>query len=93
MGDKGKLLGYGHIGDGNLHLNVMLYDEKDNYDEVAMFKEVVREKGSISAEHGVGTQKVNLLHLQKPKEVLQLCDQIKNTFDPKGILNPYKLYA
>ena len=48
-GENGKVLAYGHIGDGNLHLNVCMNTEKDHFDEVSMFKDVVSKNGSISA--------------------------------------------
>jgi D-2-hydroxyglutarate dehydrogenase len=50
------------------------------------------EKGSISAEHGVGQHKPEYLHLQKSPQVLEYCKNLKMLFDPKGILNPYKVY-
>lgn len=89
----GKILAYGHIGDGNLHMNVCMNTEKDLFPEVEMFKEVVSKNGSISAEHGIGSQKVDLLKIQKEPNILELSKKIKGVFDPKGILNPYKLYA
>lgn len=90
--NTGKILAYGHIGDGNLHMNVCMNTDKDFFPEVEMFKEVVSKNGSISAEHGIGSHKVDLMPIQKPSNILQVSERIKALFDPKGILNPYKLY-
>lgn len=57
-----------------------------------MFKDVASKNGSISAEHGIGAYKVDLLKIQKPDAVLNICSDIKKVFDPNGILNPYKMY-
>jgi FAD/FMN-containing dehydrogenase len=56
-----------------------------------VFKEVTRHGGSISAEHGVGLHKPNYLSLQKSPQILQIYRNIKNLFDPNGIMNPYKV--
>ena len=96
---KIKAVGYGHVGDGNLHLNISLpgyQDENlqkkayDLIDEFVMGK--VREyKGSISAEHGIGQQKAKYLHYSKTKEMIETMKLVKQVFDPNGILNPYKV--
>jgi len=52
---------------------------------------VARNKGSISAEHGVGLHKPHFLHLQKSPQILQIYRDIKKLFDPNGIMNPYKV--
>ena len=48
-------------------------------------------KGSISAEHGVGLHKASYLNLQKSPQILEIFRNIKKLFDPKGIMNPYKV--
>lgn len=45
----------------------------------------------MSAEHGIGQQKPHYLHYSKTPEMIQVMQQIKNVFDPNGILNPYKV--
>lgn len=50
-----------------------------------------KNKGSISAEHGIGFKKREHLHFSKPDIAIQLMHQLKSVFDPKGILNPYKV--
>jgi FAD/FMN-containing dehydrogenase len=83
-------MGYGHIGDGNLHVNIILPEGKEFHDS-HVFKEVARHKGSISAEHGVGLHKPNYLHLQKSEGILEIYRSLKRVFDPNGIMNPYKV--
>lgn len=91
--------GYGHIGDGNLHLNVSLkgYEDKELQAKVSeatddFVMNYVREyKGSVSAEHGVGLQKPKYLHYSKSAGAIKLMHSIKNSFDPNGIMNPYKV--
>ncbi|EEB15922.1 D-lactate dehydrognease 2, putative [Pediculus humanus corporis] len=86
--------GYGHLGDGNLHLNICSesYDKelKDQI-EPFVFELTQKFKGSISAEHGIGLEKPEFLHLSKSKSSINLMKNIKNLLDPNGILNPYKV--
>ncbi len=90
----------GHAGDGNIH-PIILFDNNDAASLKAAsqaFEEICRRAigmgGSISGEHGIGTQKVKLfreqLELHDGKEALQLMKEIKRVFDPKGIMNPGK---
>ena len=91
---------FGHIGDGNLHLNYS-GPFQQNYDE---FRAITREtekqvfellrtfKGSISAEHGIGLLKKADLHYCCPPEALTLMRKIRQVFDPHGILNPGKIF-
>jgi D-2-hydroxyglutarate dehydrogenase len=50
-----------------------------------------RQKGSISAEHGIGFKKRDFMHFSKSEKSIEVMKQLKGTFDPKGILNPYKV--
>ena len=84
------ILGYGHIGDGNIHINICGNSNK-LLNEENIFKRVAKLKGSISAEHGVGLDKGKYLYLQKSPQILNLYKEIKNVFDPNGIMNPYKV--
>ncbi|XP_039224373.1 D-2-hydroxyglutarate dehydrogenase, mitochondrial-like isoform X5 [Crotalus tigris] len=88
-----NVVGYGHLGDGNLHLNVTaesyshsLRDAIEPY----VYEWVSQYYGSISAEHGLGFKKKHYIHYSKPKEAVLLMQQFKVMLDPKGILNPYK---
>ena len=90
---------FGHMGDGNLHYNVSQPDGGDKKEFLAKSDEInaivhglVREfGGSISAEHGIGVLKRDLLKEVKDPVALELMRAIKATLDPAGILNPGKL--
>lgn len=91
---------FGHIGDGNLHINILkpkdmppetFLSECKRVDEL-MFSMIERFQGSVSAEHGVGlTKKPYLMHT-RPKVEIELMKGIKKVFDPDGILNPGKIF-
>eukprot|EP01063_Lacrimia_lanifica_P006194 TRINITY_DN13730_c0_g1_i1.p3 TRINITY_DN13730_c0_g1~~TRINITY_DN13730_c0_g1_i1.p3 ORF type:complete len:514 (+),score=192.21 TRINITY_DN13730_c0_g1_i1:1938-3479(+) len=89
-----RVVGYGHMGDGNLHLNVCCRA----FDAGVLGKlepwlwEAVRaRKGSISAEHGIGAHKTTALHYSKADGAIGLMHELKALMDPHGILNPYKV--
>ncbi|XP_041976038.1 D-2-hydroxyglutarate dehydrogenase, mitochondrial [Aricia agestis] len=89
-----KVYGYGHVGDGNIHINVVVPEySKEVYGllEPFIFEEVSKHKGSISAEHGVGFRKPQYIHYSKDQTSLQLMRDMKRVMDPNGILNPYKV--
>lgn len=86
-------VGYGHVGDGNLHLNVAVREYNKDVEKLLepfVYEWVSSKKGSISAEHGVGFQKKNYLHYSKSQNELAVMKQLKQLFDPNAILNPYK---
>lgn len=87
--------GFGHLGDQNLHLNVTVKngysDEIKHALEPWLYEWVSQERGSVSAEHGLGLHKSKYLELNKGKEALETMKKMKNMFDPKCILNPYKV--
>ena len=92
-----RLVNFGHLGDGNLHYNVQAPEGSDNQaflkaqeDRVntLVYDAVKRFGGSISAEHGVGSLKVDTLPDYKDPTALVLMRQIKCALDPKGTLNP-----
>jgi FAD/FMN-containing dehydrogenase len=89
--------GYGHVGDGNLHLNVVdaqLLDEAalKSVLEPFVYEWVQARRGSISAEHGIGLLKKEHLHLSRSPGELRLMKQMKLMLDPAGILNPGKVF-
>ena len=85
---------FGHAGDGNLHINVMLQDcEEDTRKRGSetvrrIFEEAVALGGTISGEHGIGYAKAPFLDLALTAPTIELMQQIKHTLDPNGILNP-----
>ena len=86
-----RLIIYGHVADGNLHVNVVPSAEADGRHEDAVFAFVVSLGGSISAEHGIGALKARWLPLIRSASERALFARIRAAFDPAGILNPYVL--
>ena len=92
---------FGHIGDGNLHLNILKPDHlsiDDFYQRChtispKLFALIGARGGSISAEHGVGLLKRDFLHFSRSEEELALMRSLKQVFDPNGVMNPGKLLA
>jgi glycolate oxidase len=89
---------FGHAGDGNIHVNILMDPEKP--DEVrragdavmGLFKEVIRLGGTITGEHGVGITKAPYLEIEFSKPAIDLMRRIKTAFDPNGVLNPGKIF-
>ena len=96
-----EVVWFGHIGDGNLHLNILRPADvsiEDFYQRChsispELFSLIQRRDGSISAEHGVGLLKRDFLNYSRTSEEIQLMRELKQVFDPHGILNPNKLLA
>ncbi len=90
---------FGHAGDGNIHVNVMVdnTDEREAAEGLRavedLFSLVISLEGTISGEHGVGTAKAPYLDMELKKETINIMKRIKETFDPKGILNPGKIFT
>jgi len=90
---------FGHIGDGNLHINILRPSELSKEEFVKecqkvdslVFKVTQKFSGSISAEHGVGLTKKPFLPFARSNGEIQIMKQIKSIFDPKNIINPGKL--
>ncbi|AYQ30248.1 MULTISPECIES: FAD-binding oxidoreductase [unclassified Polaromonas] len=92
-----RMVVYGHLGDGNLHYNVQAPENQDqarflNEQETPMnalvYEAVDRYRGSISAEHGVGSLKVNTLPKHKSPVALGMMRAIKQGLDPQNLMNP-----
>jgi FAD/FMN-containing dehydrogenase len=88
------LVVYGHLGDGNLHLQVAVpgaepQPKREVYDIV--YGLVGERRGSISAEHGIGTLKLPYLAHSRTPEEIALMATLKRALDPRGILNPGKV--
>jgi FAD/FMN-containing dehydrogenase len=90
---------FGHIGDGNLHLNILKPEKVSNEEfftsckkvDPDMFTLIQKHNGSISAEHGIGLLKKDFLSFSRSSEEITLMREIKKIFDPKGIMNPGKV--
>ncbi|EFJ37439.1 hypothetical protein SELMODRAFT_76083 [Selaginella moellendorffii] len=96
------VVAYGHLGDGNLHLNISApdYDEKASFFfqllakiEPFVYEWTAAHKGSVSAEHGLGFMKAHAIHYSRSPETVELMRKMKAMLDPNGILNPYKVIA
>ncbi len=89
-----KIPCFGHAGDGNIHVNVMIdisqIDEGHKCIE-EIFQEVVKMGGTLSGEHGIGTSKAPFMSIAFNEQELQLFRDIKKAFDPNNILNPNKM--
>jgi glycolate oxidase len=89
---------FGHVGDGNIHVNIMVMPGDD--DEIrraheaegVLFRGVVALEGSISGEHGIGFAKAPYLSMELTRETIATMQRIKRAFDPNGILNPGKIF-
>lgn len=89
-----RISGCGHLGDGNIHLSIAakeFTDEMHKKLEPFVFEFTSKQKGSVSAEHGIGIQKPKYMHFSKSEAAISVMHQIKEMMDPKGILNPYKV--
>jgi glycolate oxidase len=93
-----RVASFGHAGDGNIHVNLLL--KPGDADEAARAKEaerflftrVVALEGSISGEHGIGFAKAAYLPLELSADEIALMKRVKAAFDPNGILNPGKIF-
>jgi glycolate oxidase len=89
---------FGHAGDGNIHVNIMV--DPKNVDEIErahiaereLFEGVVALEGSISGEHGIGFSKAPFLPIELSQEEIALMKRVKSAFDPHGLLNPGKIF-
>jgi FAD/FMN-containing dehydrogenase len=79
---------YGHLGDGNLHVNVLGPDPDDESADEAVLQLAARSGGTITAEHGVGRHKPRYLSLVRPDAEIAAMRAIKRALDPEGMLNP-----
>jgi FAD/FMN-containing dehydrogenase len=92
---------YGHIGDGNLHLNILKpaalsiddFFARCHHISPRLFEVVSAHDGSISAEHGVGLLKRDFLQYSRSADEIAAMRALKSVFDPNGVMNPGKLLA
>ncbi|HOW54100.1 MAG TPA: FAD-linked oxidase C-terminal domain-containing protein [Syntrophorhabdaceae bacterium] len=96
--DAIKIATYGHAGDGNLHVTIL--HRRRNFAELdeayrlleVIYRETVNMGGSLTGEHGVGLTVMDYLPLQMRGETIPLMKRVKAAFDPKGLLNPGKIF-
>ena len=93
-----QIASFGHAGDGNIHVNLMV--DRTDADEMArakraervLFERVVALEGSISGEHGIGFAKKPYIDIELSPDVIGLMKRVKAAFDPNNILNPGKMF-
>jgi glycolate oxidase len=89
-------LAYGHAGDGNLHVNFLWDDdaERPAVDRAIgmLMRATIDLGGTLSGEHGIGVSKARYLPLEQSEDLIALQRDIKHAFDPKGLLNPGKIF-
>jgi glycolate oxidase len=93
------ILTFGHAGDGNIHVNIMV--DRENQEEYRkgqtakrrLFEHVMSLSGTLSGEHGIGITKAPFLALEIDDAALALMQKIKSVFDPNNILNPGKIFS
>jgi glycolate oxidase len=98
IGDKIRVATYGHAGDGNLHVTIMY--RKRNFDELReahelleeVYRKTVAMDGRLTGEHGVGLTVKDYLGLHTSAAEIGIMKRIKHAFDPKGLLNPGKIF-
>lgn len=93
------IVNFGHAGDGNIHVNVMVDLAEEGMDEKVelvmerIFEAAVSLNGSLSGEHGIGTSKSKYLSKELDQETITYMQMVKQAFDPKNILNPGKIFT
>jgi FAD/FMN-containing dehydrogenase len=95
-----EVVWFGHIGDGNLHINVLKPGDVADADFVSQCEQVTKllaaslkkHEGSISAEHGIGLVKKGYLESTRSTAEIEVMRGVKRVLDPKGLLNPGKLF-
>ncbi|TDB05618.1 FAD-binding oxidoreductase [Halomonas marinisediminis] len=92
--EAGRLVTFGHLGDGNLHIMVTVGDagrESRYAVEKLVYQPLAEIGGSISAEHGIGMEKRDYLYLSRNEDEIEVMKMLKKALDPKGLLNPGKV--
>ncbi|MGM0692206.1 MAG: FAD-binding oxidoreductase [Pseudomonadota bacterium] len=92
----GRMVTFGHLGDGNLHIMITVGEasaESRRRVEALVYEPLADLGGSISAEHGIGLEKRDHLHLCRNPDEIALMKLLKQALDPRGLLNPGKVLA
>ena len=94
-----KIISFGHAGDGNLHVNIMVdRNDKEEYArgiEIVskVFESTLKLGGSLSGEHGIGLTKAPYFGMEVKERETELMKGIKAVFDPRGLMNPGKIFG
>jgi FAD/FMN-containing dehydrogenase len=88
-----KVFIFGHAADGNMHVNVLGPSATDELVDEVVLQVVAEFKGSISAEHGIGSAKKKWLSLSRSHNEIVMMKAIKGAIDPQGLMNPNTLFA
>ncbi len=92
------IINFGHAGDGNIHVNIMVdlreHGMAEKVEQVLdqVFRAAVELRGSISGEHGIGTAKAKYMEMELDVATISCMQRIKQAFDPNNILNPGKIF-
>ena len=91
-----QIIGYGHLGDGNIHVNILIPPDCEDAHigeilTLQILEQAILLKGSITGEHGIGVTKKPFLNLMFSEYDITIFRGIKRTFDPKNLLNPHKI--
>lgn len=92
------IVNFGHAGDGNIHVNVMVNLEQPGMEELVrqaldeIFRTTVQLGGSVSGEHGIGTAKAPYIGMELDRATLDVMQAIKRALDPNNIMNPGKIF-
>jgi glycolate oxidase len=92
------IVNFGHAGDGNIHVNVMVdlkeHGMAEKVDKVMdeIFAAAVKLRGAISGEHGIGTSKAKYMNMELDITTISYMQRIKAALDPNNILNPGKIF-
>jgi len=89
-----EMCAFGHVGDGNLHVQIM-FDDASKKERVSkllekLFRITIEHHGTLTGEHGIGIAKSDYLGLEQEAGLIDLQRQLKTVFDPHGLLNPGK---
>lgn len=87
-----RLVSFGHLAEGNLHLNILGADDEDERLTGAVLEMVAAAGGSVGAEHGIGRAKTRWLHLSRSPAELAAMRAVKQALDPQWLLNPGVLF-
>jgi len=92
---RGECYSIGHVADGNLHFFVQTNEQEDLHEasDECVYEPLAKIGGSVSAEHGIGTEKIKWLPHSRSAAEIDLMRNLKKSMDPKNLLNPGRVFA